>query len=779
MNTYEYVFEQIKKQIPQLPAKIYIVVPNGMAQFIAWHDVTGEIDYPLKNENFWKDNMYYMVKPNWCALIQNNDNSWRFIPLKWDSDASHRKLIIDSLKPYIFTMPNDVFDYITQEGAGFGKNHTQEWFNIKNIGNDNSANQALTNISINNGQPAPPPNPAPQPAPPPQEKSAVDDLMKQTQQEGKEQLATDLEEKGMDPSTAKKTANAIENSSAYKELMRKEENLYYGLLKQLRDLEMNGFDNVESWQKAQALRKLINERAAQQIWNAADFGSVPTNIKHYLYETFPEIEKGKIPKIGDFGKMNRRQGLNYIVSSSAAFDAMQQLLYSGKKVTFNPNLLTVTGATRYAKNIGGTLAPVADYDGDGMPDFYIYNKSGKIVVINGMRLKDDHKMKLKRIFYQQYPDRAERKRMGGFRGWLSTVLFQVGPYNFQGVRKVNIPTKSYELLKMLKEKGYLDKDPEKYFPKTKKSLAATIKGHIMDAIKQGINQAFSEYTKMAWYLPQNAIRDFIYNITILPLVQKYAKEHNDYNRLEALLAGYAVRNGKKNISMKKKFTVLGQYLSNNEDCQNKIYAMLSQLLTELYSKCNYYALQIICYATNFHTFVKNNPNTDAFFNSQTESQLYQVKSMLNQMKGQWGVQVRKAFKPVYDTFDGITYESLKDLFEKAKHACTQYGLENLTDVEFIIQDKLISMQGPPKYNSYDKNPDDIGYYQSFSDNDYKKYNYDPELTQKPWQNYFSDAFTNVTGGKNKFQYLQDAGTFNDAYWKGADAASKTFYPITN
>ena len=779
MSSPEKYLAAVRTQGIPLYSKMYIINPKDDPNLYIMHlDGNNTMDYPSSPE-FWDRHINHVAKPNWVLLEQYPEGIWGMRQLMFNENPQDRQIIINALKNHVPSMSEAAYQRIIDPMMGLGRDLTQELQQTRNAASQAPPNQALTNITINNGQPAPPPQSAPIPSPPPQEKSAVDDLMKQTQQEGKEQLATDLEEKGMDPSTAKKTANAIENSSAYKELMRKEENLYYGLLKQLRDLEMNGFDNVESWQKAQALRKLINERAAQQIWNAADFGSVPTNIKHYLYETFPEIEKGKIPKIGDFGKMNRRQGLNYIVSSSAAFDAMQQLLYSGKKVTFNPNLLTVTGATRYAKSIGGTLAPIADYDKDGMPDFYIYNKSGKIVVINGMRLKDDHKMKLKRIFYQQYPDRAERKRMGGFRGWLSTVLFQVGPYNFQGVRKVNIPTKSYELLKMLKEKGYLDKDPEKYFPKTKKSLAATIKGHIMDAIKQGINQAFSEYTKMAWYLPQNAIRDFIYNITILPLVQKYAKEHNDYNRLEALLAGYAVRTGKKNISMKKKFTVLGQYLSKNEDCQNKIYAMLSQLLTELYSKCNYYALQIICYATSFHTFVKNNPNTDAFFNSQTESQLYQVKSMLNQMKGQWGVQVRKAFKPVYDQFDGITYESLKELFEKAKHACTQYGLENLTDVQFIIEPKLISMQGPPNYNSYDKKPNDIGYYQSFSDNDYKKYNYNPDLTQKPWQNYFSDAFTNVTGGKNKFQYLNDAGTFNDAYMKGANAASNGFYQIKN
>ena len=144
------------------------------------------------------------------------------------------------------------------------------------------------------------------------------------------------------------------------------------------------------------------------------------------------------------------------------------------------------------------------------------------------------------------------------------------------------------------------------------------------------------------------------------------------------------------------------------------------------------------------------------------------------MKAQWGVQIRKAFNEVYPSFDTLTFESLKNLFDKAKTACTQYGLQNLTDVEFIIDNKPISMQGPKDYNSYSKQPDDPAYYQSFSDNEYKQYNYNPDLTQKPWGNYFSEAFTNVRNGKNKFQYLQNAGNFSTAYNRANATAQKTF-----
>ena len=276
--------------------------------------------------------------------------------------------------------------------------------------------------------------------------------------------------------------------------------------------------------------------------------------------------------------MHRNEGLSYMVNQSQAFDAMMEILHSGKKVVFNPNLLNYEGASRYARSIGGKLAPVVDYDKDGMPDFLIYNKSGKIVVINGMRLKDNHKMQLKRIFYQAFPDKSKRKLMGGFQGFLNTVLFQVGPYNFQGVRQVNVPKKSMELLEKLYKLGYLKKEPIKYLPKTNKGVAQTFRTSIMLALRQGLNQAFPNKTKLTNYLPLTTIRDFLYNIIIMPRIMDAAKKDGEFERIKGMLAGYYSRKGQAANSLKKEFSLFSQYLSNNENLQEQLMTEIDDIL---------------------------------------------------------------------------------------------------------------------------------------------------------------------------------------------------------
>ena len=276
----------------------------------------------------------------------------------------------------------------------------------------------------------------------------------------------------------------------------------------------------------------LNQRAEAQIIATLN---AKTDDKESIFNNYfadrPNFTKGGLPSASDFGRMRPKDKLQYLTSSSAVIDAMNLLDKGFYKVVFNPNHLTQKGAERYAKQIGGTVAPVRDYDGDGMPDYYIYDSKGRIAVINGKRLKRDDKQVLKRIFYQSYPDPKKRKAMGGFKGWLNTVLFQVGPYNWQGQRSVRVTDKNYALLKALRDRGYLTKEVESYIPRTKKSFSSTIKTHFLDSIKYGLDYAFSGYSKAAWYLPQNYLRDFIYKLVVGTYMMRIAKDMGQFDSL--------------------------------------------------------------------------------------------------------------------------------------------------------------------------------------------------------------------------------------------------------
>ena len=216
---------------------------------------------------------------------------------------------------------------------------------------------------------------------------------------------------------------------------------------------------------------------------------------------------------------------------------MNQLIATGYKVVFNPNLLSPEGAERYAKQIKGSVAPIMDYDKDGIKDVYIYDKSGKIAVINGHRLKRDDKAVLKRIFYQQY-NAKQRKKMGGFKGWLNTVLFQVGPYDWKGERTVRVTEKNWELLQTLYNMGYLKKKPESFLPKTKKSFSSTIKTHILDSIKSALKQMFPSQAKSSWYLPINQVRDVLYKVIGGSYMYKIAERKGILQSLQSTIYNY-------------------------------------------------------------------------------------------------------------------------------------------------------------------------------------------------------------------------------------------------
>ena len=162
---------------------------------------------------------------------------------------------------------------------------------------------------------------------------------------------------------------------------------------------------------------LINH-ASQQI---IDSLAIPVGTREQIsaqhFLDLPRLFKNETPTAADFGRMEPRQKLKLMYSKKAGVDLLVKMMSSGYKIVKNKNLLTYKGAARYAKQIGGAFAPVRDYDGDGMPDFFIYDKQGNIAAINGHRIKRDDKAQFKRLFYQLYPDPRMQKAKGGFEGW--------------------------------------------------------------------------------------------------------------------------------------------------------------------------------------------------------------------------------------------------------------------------------------------------------------------------------------------------------------------------
>ena len=268
------------------------------------------------------------------------------------------------------------------------------------------------------------------------------------------------------------------NREDFHQLTKNDLNLFSQASKWALAMKKHGW-SAEQQDIVDKLDSFLNTRAEAQIISTLDVK--PEERIEYLKNYFrqlPDLKKGTIPKASQFGFLppNEKNSLSYLVNQNLSLDSMNQLIATGYKVVFNPN---------FAKQIKGSVAPIYDYDGDGLKDVYIYDKTGKIAVINGHRLKRDDKAVLKRLFYQQYPAK-KRKAMGGFKGWLNTVLFQVGPYNWKGERTVRVTEENWQMLQTLYNMGYLKKKPEAFLPKTNKSFSSTVKTHILDSIKSAL-----------------------------------------------------------------------------------------------------------------------------------------------------------------------------------------------------------------------------------------------------------------------------------------------------
>ena len=304
----------------------------------------------------------------------------------------------------------------------------------------------------------------------------------------------------------------------------------------------------------------------------------------------------------------------------------------------------------------------------------------------------------------------------------------------QGVRQVNVPKKSMELLQKLYQLGYLKKEPIKYLPKTSKGCAQTFRSHIMKALQQGLNQAYPDKSKLTNYLPITTIRDFLYNIIMMPRIIVAAKQDGEFDRIKGMLQGYYSRKGQQTSSMKKEFSLLSQYLSNNDKLEQHLMSQIQQILQSDISICHYYALYIINQNTTFHTYATTSGLTDKQWNTQTDIDLAQAKDMLSKLKIGWSADFRKATKNILAGIENYTPKVISQSLQNYKTKALQL-YDGLKDYEYEISEP-ISVQGHKLWASNPNiGPDKAEYYWSPPDNNekLKAYKYNEKLTQRPWQ----------------------------------------------
>ena len=421
------------------------------------------------------------------------------------------------------------------------------------------------------------------------------------------------------------------------------------------------------------LDNFLNTRAEAQIISTMD---VPVEQRReYLNNYFrqlPDLKKGTIPKASQFGFLppNEKNGLSYLVNQNLSLDSMNQLIATGYKVVFNPNLLSPEGAESYAKKIKGRVAPIYDYDGDGMKDVYIYDKTGKIAVINGHRLKRDDKAVLKRLFYQKYPAK-KRKAMGGFKGWLNTVLFQVGPYNWKGERTVRVTEENWEMLQTLYNMGYLKKKPEAFLPKTNKSFSSTVKTHILDSIKSALTQIFPSQEKSTWYLPINQVRDVLYKIIGGSYMYNLAQQRGILPSLESTITNYNSSKQKQN-SKNQLFKLLSQWCSKDENAKAELAACLEEIVDKYIPEIHIIGVGLLLQNTSYKSFIDQTSINDTALNQEGPGGT--MRTFLMQEKVNWAGQIKPVLQKFFkDCFPGFNEQLFKQLVEFYSTIITQNG----------------------------------------------------------------------------------------------------------
>ena len=469
------------------------------------------------------------------------------------------------------------------------------------------------------------------------------------------------------------------------------------------------FKNVE---------ELLTQRAEAQIFESLRTDpNTKEELAHNHFAQSPTLSRNRLPTAADFGRMPPRQKLKLLYSKSSAMDMLTKLLYSGHKVVFNKNLLTEKGALRYAKQIGGTFAPIKDYDGDGMPDFLIYDKNGKIAAINGHRLKRDDKHALKRLFYQMVPDPKQQKAMGGFQGWLHTELFQVGPYDWKGERSVRVTESNYNLLQALHQRGYLSKKPESYIPRSKKSFSSTVKTHFADSIKFGLESFFDSHNKALWYLPLNYIRDTIYKVVVGSEMYRIAQERgydgnilNQINVWNKNKAAMKRRDQAKPAMANQVYKLLSEWINNDEGAKASLQSLLGPIVKDVVPLVHYIAAYLVITQSSFPQYTEQG-TPDTIMN-QDPSKATAAKATLAELKKVWAGQLRKACEGMLNEYFGkVTGGKFVEFVQTFQQQIPNYQVPpyqvNATEYPVMAKkDTKYAQWSDPKYAHWNQREDE-------------------------------------------------------------------------
>ena len=526
------------------------------------------------------------------------------------------------------------------------------------------------------------------------------------------------------------------------------------LVQELLDFRSKGQEtDDEDKERLKALHDYTKDRYKLAILNSlkTDDNTKDQIIQNYFAQR-PSADVGsKKISVVDFGRMNPKNKLRLLYSKSTNMDNMMKLMYSNTKMVFNKSLLTEKGAKRFAKANNGTLAPIQDYDGDGVKDFLIYDQNGKLIAINGFRLKKDDKHALKRLFYQFVPDPKMQKALGGFEGWINTQLFQVGPYNHLGQREVRVPKETMELLNYLKSKGYLSKKVESYIPRNKKTFAATVKGHLLDSIKWGLFKQFPDKTKVVNYLPLNLIRDFIYKVVIGSEMSNLAEANGQLNNIVGQVKNYAANKSKK-PSVNELYKLLSQYISSDENAKNTLYSRLEEVIDTIVPYAHVIAAYYAFEQTSFAAYIAKAP-TDAEFNAGGDK-IKDENYLLTELRNKWKRDIRNA-----------TNERLSSLFGnislKQYPVWVQKHVDNIQKVRYHFD-----AYGVKEGQAMVIKKPNTDYYE-FKEPKYLSYNEKEGETFETPNYLFTEPLTRYDGQKNATnQNLIDARKYFNTVKKG-------------
>ena len=520
--------------------------------------------------------------------------------------------------------------------------------------------------------------------------------------------------------------------------------------------------NKEQIDKLNNIQEYLTNRYEVAILDAIDTDENKKNeiIQNYFAQKpNPNMGNKKIRSVVDFGRMNPKNKLKLLYSKTSNMQNLMNLMYSNQKAIFSKSLVTEKGCRRFAKANNATFAPVTDYDGDGVKDYLIYDKNGKLIAVNGWRLKKDDKHALKRLFYQTVPDPKMQKAMGGFEGWLNTELFQVGPYNHLGEREVRVPKKTMQLLNQLRKTGYLSKKAESYLPRTKKSFATTVKGHIGDAIRWAFYKLFPDKTKCVNHLPLTPIAEYIYKIVIGSEMSQIAKKYGQWDNITGQLNNYVENSKKSNPTVNQLYKLLSQFISSDDSAKKELHSQLPAVLTHVVPYSHYVALYYVCEGTKFPHYADTAP-TDADFNQESQ-RTKKAAIVLTEMRELWKKEIKNIFNKVMPEFFGnITIGNFKAFADEHRQA--------ITDAHF----KLLEPYTVKETEATVIRKDGIEYH-DFQESKYEDYNVEAgEKYQTPnWL--FNTQLTRYEGQKNASnQHLLNAGTYRNTLNKALKSVRK-------